>query len=286
MVLPVYGLLVTLSLMLLAAWGGSMEAHARVLVAQNFASGKILTVDYEIPRLDRPQRLEHSIGTAACDEFASGRPKWPARDPIGERGGKNLYGMIRNDTINHVDGLGLTGVGELRKMESEDPVMINDAPPIEPLIRNYQATTDCRLAHRIECSPCNGSTYCKKISGDVWVNPLTKIYMRERTGGGHSGTFLISVELLKILIRHEEVHVRKCRDLAEYWNKTLESNSTCSTNCEEIKAALVDSIHESKPLPASHDDPADWQGGISYDEFNEALSHERVNEQRRRQQTK
>jgi len=114
MVLPVYGLLVTLSLMLLAAWGGSMEAHARALVAQNFASGEILPVDEEIPRLDRPQRLEHSIGTAACgDESASGRPKWPSRDPIGEEGGLNSYGYVANNTLNDFDFLGLKDfVGE------------------------------------------------------------------------------------------------------------------------------------------------------------------------------
>ncbi len=37
---------------------------------------------------------------------ATGR--WPSRDPIGERGGLNLYGFVGNDGVNSVDALGLT----------------------------------------------------------------------------------------------------------------------------------------------------------------------------------
>jgi RHS repeat-associated protein len=33
--------------------------------------------------------------------------RWPSKDPIGEAGGINLYGMIENDAINHRDVLGL-----------------------------------------------------------------------------------------------------------------------------------------------------------------------------------
>ena len=33
--------------------------------------------------------------------------RWPSRDPIGERGGINLYGMVANDSLNGVDILGL-----------------------------------------------------------------------------------------------------------------------------------------------------------------------------------
>lgn len=35
--------------------------------------------------------------------------RWPSRDPIEERGGLNLYGMVGNDCINGWDLLGLTG---------------------------------------------------------------------------------------------------------------------------------------------------------------------------------
>ncbi|CAN5839374.1 hypothetical protein BH11VER1_BH11VER1_35680 [soil metagenome] len=35
--------------------------------------------------------------------------RWPSRDPIGERGGSNLYGMVGNDVIGRWDQLGLKG---------------------------------------------------------------------------------------------------------------------------------------------------------------------------------
>ena len=34
--------------------------------------------------------------------------RWPSRDPIGERGGLNLYGFVENNSISKVDILGLT----------------------------------------------------------------------------------------------------------------------------------------------------------------------------------
>jgi RHS repeat-associated protein len=33
--------------------------------------------------------------------------RWPSRDPIGERGGVNLYGFVGNDSLSHTDMLGL-----------------------------------------------------------------------------------------------------------------------------------------------------------------------------------
>jgi RHS repeat-associated protein len=39
--------------------------------------------------------------------------RWLSRDPIGERGGINLYGMVGNDPMNQCDYLGLTGVGQI-----------------------------------------------------------------------------------------------------------------------------------------------------------------------------
>src|SRR5690606_33760065 len=33
--------------------------------------------------------------------------RWPSRDPIGERGGVNLYGFVGNDSMNKIDILGM-----------------------------------------------------------------------------------------------------------------------------------------------------------------------------------
>ena len=43
-------------------------------------------------------------------ETVSGRPFWLSRDPIGEDGGVNLYGMVGNDGINGIDLLGLVNM--------------------------------------------------------------------------------------------------------------------------------------------------------------------------------
>ena len=48
-------------------------------------------------------------GLRACAyKTASGRGKWPNHDPIGERGGLNLYGFVANNPISRIDPLGLS----------------------------------------------------------------------------------------------------------------------------------------------------------------------------------
>jgi len=43
-------------------------------------------------------------GSRACAyKTASGRHEWPNRDPIGERGGRNLYEFVRNNPVDYID---------------------------------------------------------------------------------------------------------------------------------------------------------------------------------------
>ena len=54
------------------------------------------------------QGPQTATGLRGCAyKTASGRGKWPNRDPIAERGGMNLYGFVRNDGLNNIDKLGL-----------------------------------------------------------------------------------------------------------------------------------------------------------------------------------
>jgi hypothetical protein len=54
--------------------------------------------------------------------------RWPNRDPIGERGGYNLYGFVGNDGVNAWDYLGLTTVDvDIRKGESALWVMASSS---------------------------------------------------------------------------------------------------------------------------------------------------------------
>jgi len=43
---------------------------------------------------------------AALAYYSPSTGRWPSRDPIGEFGGKNLYGFVGNDGVNHADPLG------------------------------------------------------------------------------------------------------------------------------------------------------------------------------------
>ena len=62
-------------------------------------------------RVCRPQVADLASGcTARRYEPASGPPFWLSRDPIAEKGGANLYGMVGNDVVNQTDILGLSGV--------------------------------------------------------------------------------------------------------------------------------------------------------------------------------
>jgi RHS repeat-associated protein len=61
-------------------------------------------------RLSRRDRLQPitAPGCRACAyKTASGRAKWPNRDPIGEEGGINLYGFVDNNPIILTDPWGL-----------------------------------------------------------------------------------------------------------------------------------------------------------------------------------
>jgi len=54
--------------------------------------------------------------------YDPGTGRWPNRDPLGENGGRNLYGFVQNNTLNIIDILGLTGSccggRQLRRRES------------------------------------------------------------------------------------------------------------------------------------------------------------------------
>jgi RHS repeat-associated protein len=78
---------------------------------QEAKSSRVNRLSAQQPRLEKAH---------AYDETASGMffygfryydaetGRWPSRDPIGERGGLNLYGFVENNAVNRWDLLGLT----------------------------------------------------------------------------------------------------------------------------------------------------------------------------------
>jgi len=63
-------------------------------------------------RQNRPQTKQPRQGNRlTTTKTALGRTYWPSRDPIGERGGVNLYGFVSNNAVNRIDFLGLREPG-------------------------------------------------------------------------------------------------------------------------------------------------------------------------------
>jgi RHS repeat-associated protein len=50
---------------------------------------------------------ESGLSLAVYRPYNPETGRWPSRDPIEEKGGMNLYEIVRNDTVNKIDYLGL-----------------------------------------------------------------------------------------------------------------------------------------------------------------------------------
>ncbi|MFC7339627.1 hypothetical protein ACFQY0_20730, partial [Haloferula chungangensis] len=72
----------------------------------------------------------HQENYGESRKAASGIPLWPSRDPIGERGGMNLYGFVWNDGVNWFDYLGMIEVGgdELPDPTKIEPLWVSTLP--------------------------------------------------------------------------------------------------------------------------------------------------------------
>ena len=86
--------------------------------------------------------------------------RWPSRDPIGEKGGVNLYGFVANNSINKLDYLG-NGIAEDIRSTASDA--INTGGAISCGI-GYRA---CQLAC-VSCPPLAPFIFkkCMKLCDD------------------------------------------------------------------------------------------------------------------------
>ncbi len=73
--------------------------------------------------------------------LASGRACWPSRDPIGERGGYNLYGMVGNDPVNGYDLLGLAG--EEVSVDEQVSVIVKELLDVLEQIEKVKKQCEC-----------------------------------------------------------------------------------------------------------------------------------------------
>lgn len=88
--------------------------------------------------------------------------RWPNRDPIGERGGVNLYGFVHNDPANHWDDFGLLAGAPLPAPPSTLPL-----PPILTPKPGPPPVLACTLTF---CCFYVGTAYvCEKTGFHDWL---------------------------------------------------------------------------------------------------------------------
>ena len=139
---------------------------------------------------------------------------WPSRDPIGERGGFNVYGMIGNNTVNKWDHLGLyewTGnippptTDEAIKQSVEKFLEAEKQPAVQAIIKAMKAK-GCKMPKR-SCEKCCGKYPDKK-------NRPGGFYNRNPGEKNSSIVFCVNqnrnkygyVDNLSELVHHEYVH--------------------------------------------------------------------------------
>ena len=70
------------------------------------------------------QRLTPHVAYYGYRYYDPTTGRWPSRDPIGERGGVNLYGMVQNDSANWIDHLGLYALMYCTRCKDGDGSML------------------------------------------------------------------------------------------------------------------------------------------------------------------
>ncbi|MFN4944507.1 MAG: RHS repeat-associated core domain-containing protein [Akkermansiaceae bacterium] len=63
----------------------------------------------QLPRSPKTKAFEGVVMYYGYRFYDPETGRWPSRDPIGERGGVNLYGFIGNNTVGRIDVLGMNG---------------------------------------------------------------------------------------------------------------------------------------------------------------------------------
>ena len=154
--------LAAIILTLLALTGAHQSAMAAALRPGKTASGNFSSSPTLHAPRDTPQTLDLAGRNEAHDyETASGRPKWPSRDPIGERGGHNLYGMVGNDAVNLVDRLGMEAVAPPR------------VGPLPPHIRPGFGDDGPPIPHpSTRTGSASGAGFAAGLYGSLYGNPL------------------------------------------------------------------------------------------------------------------
>jgi RHS repeat-associated protein len=97
--------------------------------------------------------------------FSPSLGRWISRDPIGEKGGKNLYAFVKNDPVNDVDPLGLW---KIERKNNSRAVVISE----------YGDTVN-KLAQKIRLEPEEYNLWLKAVEGGQQGDHHPRMIRRE-----------------------------------------------------------------------------------------------------------
>jgi hypothetical protein len=116
-----------------------------------------------------------------------GIPYWPARDPIGEKGGVNLYGFVGNWPTDEIDSLGLEYSSRQRTdvLELNDDTQIRGAPLGSEFkaLSTYGALSGLNIEASASCECVSSFLYFfsrKYALRDLNVVFVYKVWLRAR----------------------------------------------------------------------------------------------------------
>lgn len=174
-------------------------------------------------------------------ETASARPFWPNRDPLGEKGGINLFCMVKNDTVNKFDAYGLAITGY-----TGTPTESYNAKLPDTILGRFAATdTFSAVVESIE----NGkSLYKLVVSGELHLKIAYSSELTVTPGMDESYAKEIAKKL-KITEDHERGHAKIQRNA---WNnfrdngdiKEYEEKKWCIRVCADRIKTIVEVIYD------------------------------------------
>jgi hypothetical protein len=191
----------SITLALLAAFGASTSAVAKVHVPEKLASG-VFAVNYDPNApVDNAGTLDYAGRASRCSyELVSGQSKWLNRDLIAELGGWNLYAFVRNQPTSLIDPFGLADGSFTITHEPVDPGKIVPSRPsslssAKPDVRTLGRATYHISTTKASCERC-AETKC-------WV-PVVELKIKYSVAISQE----TSQSKLGAVAAHEEAHVR------------------------------------------------------------------------------
>ena len=120
----------------------------RIGCSRRFSSGRL-------SRRGRIRAIKTLKESAYIYKTMSGRSGWPSRDPIGERGGVNLYGFVGNNPITGIDLFGLYDVDKKARIvkveKCEIVILYGHQNPKKPW--KFEFPSSCSAGGALVCYP-------------------------------------------------------------------------------------------------------------------------------------